>query len=195
MPTLIFYTLCYLGCDAISPKTNSTGGGDEHSDYPFLPPYGGDMSNKILVVATLFAVVAIAVLIVPSSDDVDADSTKPFTVGDQTYITLSEAFDNVTDNGTISLNANASVDESTSLSDEKSITLDLNGFTLSTSKSITIGKDVSIILKDDSENGGGLFSSTKDFAINAAVISNWNLERCKVPNPLSSGYKLREPSR
>ena len=155
-------------------KRIEQGGGDEHYDYPFPPPYGGDMSNKILVVATVFAVVAIAVLIVPSSDDVDADSTKPFTVGDQTYITLSEAFDNVTDNGTISLNANASVDESTSLSDEKSITLDLNGFTLSTSKSITIGKDVSIILKDDSENGGGLFSSTKDFAIN--VSGNLELE-------------------
>ena len=123
------------------------------------------MKEKVLTIAAILAAVAIIVLSVPASE-VEADEANPFTVVDGTdYPTLGDALTNVSDAGTIQLNANATFIDDNKLTINKSVTLDLNGFTLTTSTTLTVAKDMTLTIEDSSAEGTGLFSTSKQYAI------------------------------
>lgn len=86
------------------------------------------MKNKILTMAVIITMAALTIVMIPSNES-DADTGGTFTVGENTFNSLSESIDNLGSNDKIVMNGNVTLD-SVVVVDNQSFTLNLNGFTL-----------------------------------------------------------------
>ena len=128
------------------------------------------MKEKMMVIAALAAVVAIVVLSVPSQET-EADATNPFTVVDGSdYASLNDAITNVPDNGTIEVNTSTSI-AGTTINATKAFTLDLNGNTITTSGTLTVGSGTTLTIESSVEGGAILASGATIINLNGGTLN------------------------
>ena len=86
------------------------------------------MKSRRILVCTVVSLIMVFVMAIPMTASATGAEVK---IGDQTYSSLSDAFQNAKDGDTITVMNDVSVSDNITVSNEQSITLDLNGHDVS----------------------------------------------------------------
>ena len=86
------------------------------------------MKSRRILVCAVVSLIMVFVMAVPMTASATGAEAK---IGDQTYSSLSDAFQNAKDGDTITVMNGVSVSDKITVSDGQSITLDLNGYDVS----------------------------------------------------------------
>lgn len=89
---------------------------------------GEQMKSRRILVCAVVSLIMVFVMAVPMTASATGAEAK---IGDQTYSSLSDAFQNAKDGDTITVMNDVSVSDKITVSDGQSITLDLNGYDVS----------------------------------------------------------------
>ena len=95
---------------------------------------------------------------------------------DKTYANLQDAFDEVEDNQTLQLTRNGNVTSDVTIPNKTGITLDLNGYNMSITKSITNNSTLTITNSDSSKTSTITGTNTNTLFTNTNILTVENIE-------------------